>query len=103
EWMVSIAEKDLGHQHAMVGEDLVHLGIVYRALGKHSKAEDALLRAIQILRVRGEPRIYSLSLYNLACVYVDEDRFREAEPLFREALPAIERFEPKATVVGAFT
>jgi tetratricopeptide (TPR) repeat protein len=89
----TIAEKTLGPEDFVVGVDMLYLAVTRRKLRQTGGVELLLKKAKRIFErtVGRQDEHYALAIHNLAAVYLDEGRYREAEPLFVEARPALEQ------------
>ena len=76
------------HDKPTVAFSLTSLGIIERALSRYADAEKSVRDGIQLRRVSpGQNSVeYAVSLGVLAGIFTDQERFKEAEPLAKEAL-----------------
>lgn len=72
---------------------LEHLGSCYQGQGRRSSAEACFKKALNTVRnsYGSKHQYVGKSSYRLACLYVDQARYSEAEPLLRQALSISEK------------
>ena len=75
------------HDKAAMPASLTSIGIIERAQGQYEAAERSVRRGLELRRAsKAEGLEIAVSLGVLAGIYTDQERFKEAEPLAREAL-----------------
>jgi len=86
--LLEISEREYGPEGAVTAVSLNNVGVVLRALGRHSQAERALTRALGIQQKIADPDSESLAstLNTLGSVYDYQGRYEAAETLYRRAL-----------------
>ncbi len=91
-WEQTLGPEDLGTANTLLG-----LGNIYQSQGKYREAEPLYQRALHIYEEQtlnpeypADTAIFLLNLaiclYNLANLYKEQGKYREAEPLYRRAL-----------------
>ncbi len=80
-----------GPEAQSVGISLVALAEATRASGDHQGGEWLLQQALAIVNRSNDPVAVATVQNNLGQVLFDQGRYRESEPLFRQASAAIER------------
>jgi tetratricopeptide (TPR) repeat protein len=90
---LQFAETLLGPTHRSVALNIIYLTETLRKMERREEIESLLKRAQSILvkEVGREHADYGVCVHNLAVLYRDLGRYKNAEPLFREALPILER------------
>ena len=90
---LAIREKTLGLDHRDTANSLNSLGQICDSLGKYAQAE-SLYRCPAYLRASAGPDhiFVSITLNNLALLYVEQARFDQAEPLFQRRFPSSNGF-----------
>lgn len=88
---LALAEERLGPDDAMTASCLNNLGELLGRRGRLDEAEALLRRAAAIPDEDGPPRDVATQLSNLALVLRRQERFAEAEPIYRRVLEILER------------
>src|SRR5262249_31823758 len=87
---VTLAQRALGHEHAVTLTLTNNLAMTYKALGRNDEAESLMRETLTIREARLGPDHpdTATSLNNLALLCVEFEQLAEAESLFRRALKA---------------
>jgi CHAT domain-containing protein len=100
---VTLAERQLGSDHPMVGTALSNLAGLYNIQGRYGDAEPLYKRALAIADKTLGPNnpTVGIRLNNIAELYKAEGGYAEAEPLLRRSLAIVEKaFGPDHPTVG---
>lgn len=80
---------------------LVNLGVIYSRQGDVAKAQSYLQQAIEMFRQRGDQASLIQAQINLGYSFLDLRRDKQAEPYFREALPAAEALKDRHLIASS--
>jgi tetratricopeptide (TPR) repeat protein len=86
---LALRESAFGPDHVRLGLPLTNLGEVLRRSGRLREAEQALDRAVRLLKQHRDPELHS-AVHSLARLRADQKRFADADASFRKSIKLFE-------------